>query len=475
MRSSVLALLPALLLGFSAAVEAGSWPQFRGPGGTAVAIGDQKLPTDIGPERNVIWKTDLPPGHSSPVIHGDHIYLTAVRGPALLTLALDRKTGKVIWQAEAPHQQFEKIHKIGSHAQSTPVTDGQHVLSFFGSCGLFCYDPDGKLLWQRPMGPFKSEFGAASSPLLVDGRVLLGQDHDSDSFLLCLDVTDGKPLWKVDRSEFPVSCASPVVCEVAGKKQVVMSGTLRVVGYDFETGKELWTVRGMARVMNMTPSVAPDGTLYVAGWAAGADAGDRFKVPSFAEMIAKHDANQNGTLELDELPAGAMKDRFALIDRDKNGHITEAEWEGMRQIFHTAQNRMVAIKPGGSGDVTGTHVLWVQTKNLPFVPSPLLYQGRLFLVKNGGIVSALDAKTGNLLKQERVPAAGDYYASPVAGDGKVYLLNQAGELTVISAEAEWRVLAAADFGEETYATPALVDGRIYLRTMGHLYCFGLQP
>jgi outer membrane protein assembly factor BamB len=231
----------------------------------------------------------------------------------------------------------------------------------------------------------------------------------------------------------------------------------------------------MARVMNMTPSIGPDGTLYVAGWAAGADAGDRFKVPSFAEMIAKHDANQNGTLEPDELPAGPMKERFALIDRDKNGHITEAEWEGMRTIFHTAQNRMVAIKPGGSGDITGSHVLWVQTKNLPYVPSPLLYQGQLYLVKNGGFVSTLDAKTGNLAKLERVPGSGDYYASPVAGDGKVYLINQAGELTVISAEPEWRVLATADFGAETYATPALVDGRIYLRTAGHLYCFGTQP
>jgi outer membrane protein assembly factor BamB len=475
MRSFVLALPVAVVFGCINAVEAGSWPQFRGPGGAAVAVGDQKLPADLGPERNVIWKTELPPGHSSPVIHDDRIFLTAVRGAALLTIGLDRMTGKVVWEAEAPHQKLEKIHKIGSYAQSTPVTDGSHVVSFFGSCGLFCYDTEGKLLWQQPMGPFKSEFGAASSPLLRDGRVLVCNDQDSDSFLLCLDVNDGKPLWKVDRSEFPVSYASPVIWEVAGKKQVVASGTLRIAGYDFETGKELWTVRGMARVMNMTPSVSPDGTLYVAGWAAGADANDRFKVPSFAEMIAKHDANQNGTLEPDELPAGPMKERFPLIDRDKSGHITEAEWEGMRQIFHTAQNRMVAIKPGGSGDITGSHVLWVQTKNLPYVPSPLLYQGQLYLVKNGGLVSVLDAKTGTQGKQERVPGSGDYYASPVAGDGKVYLLNQAGELTVISAEPQWRVLATADFGEETFATPALVDGRIYLRTAGHLYCFGTQP
>jgi outer membrane protein assembly factor BamB len=459
----------------TAGVYAGSWPQFRGPGGTGTPDSDRPLPAHIGPSRNVVWKVPLPPGHSSPVVSGDRIYLTAVRDRSLLTLGLDRQTGKVLWEAEAPHQQLEKIHAIGSHVQATPATDGTCVVSVFGSSGIFCYDTGGKLLWHVPMGPFKNDFGVASSPLLAGDRVIVGQDHDRDSFLMALDRRTGKPLWKTDRSEFPVSFSSPVLLETAGRKQIVMAGTLRVAGYDLETGKEMWTVRGMARVMNMTPSVGPDGTLYVAGWTAGGDAGERFDVAPFREMLARHDANKNGTLELDEIPAGPLKERFSQIDRDKDAHVTEAEYEDMRRIFDTAHNRIVAIRPGGKGDVTDSHVLWEQTRDLPVIPSPLYYKGLLFLPKNGGILTVLDARTGQPTRRDRVPGSGNYYSSPVGGDGKVYLLNQRGDVVVLSAEPQWRVLSRDRFGEEVFATPAIVDGHIYVRTTGHLYCFAEQP
>jgi outer membrane protein assembly factor BamB len=468
-RPAILLLGLSVLLGRA---DAGSWPQFRGPGGTAFPGREDKLPAQIGPEKSVVWKTALPPGHSSPVIVGDRIYLTGVRDDKLLTLALERKGGKVLWEVEAPHKVLEKIHSIGSHAQSTPVSDGTCVISLFGSTGLFCYDPEGKQLWHRPMGPFKNDFGAGSSPILVGDRLILNLDHDSDSVLLALDKTTGRVLWKTDRSEFPVGYASPVLWDNAGRKQIVVAGTLRAVGYDLDTGKEAWTVRGMSRVANMTPSIGPDGILYVAGWAAGADPGERFEIEPFEQMLAKHDKNKNGTLEQDELPEGALKNRFSLIDRDKDEHITRQEWEGMRHIFETSQNRMVAIKPGGQGDVTASHVLWEQRKYLPFVPSPLLYKDQLFLVRNGGFLAVLDPKTGVMAKQERVGGAANYYASPVGGDGKVYVFSERGEAAVLGTTAELPVLWRTRFNEDVYATPAVVDGRIYVRTAGHLYCFG---
>jgi outer membrane protein assembly factor BamB len=462
-----------MIVGLCPAVRAADWPQFRGPGGAAAAPDGQKFPTEIGPGKNVLWKTPLPPGHSSPVVKGDRIYLTAVKDKKrLLTVALDRRTGEVLWQKEAPHQALEKIHAIGSFAQPSCVTDGTHVVSMFGSAGAFCHDADGHPLWHVPMGPFKSEFGAASSPLLIDGRLIINQDHDSGSFLTALDVRTGKPVWRTERDEFLVSYASPVLWEVNGKRQIVQAGTARVIGYDFDSGKEVWTVRGMARVMNMTPTVGPDNVLYVAGWAAGADADDKIAVPSFDEMLKLHDKNNNGTLEADEIPEGPFKSRFGQFDRDKDGHLTRAEWEVQRTIFAAAANRVIAIKPGGTGDVTKTHVLWEQTKQIPYVPSPLYYKGLLFLVKNGGFLSALDPKTGRTLKYDRIPGPSNYYASPVGADGKVYLLGQGGELSVVSAEAEWRVLHRARFESDIFATPALVDGKIYLRTAEYLYCFG---
>src|SRR5262249_9743350 len=154
---------------------------------------------------------------------------------------------------------LEKIHQIGSYAQPSPVTDGRQVISYFGSSGLLCYDTAGKQLWHMPLGPYKNDLGAGSSPVLAGDRVLINQDNDLGSFLLAVDRRTGKPLWRTDRAEFTVGYATPVLWDVAGKKQVVVAGTLRAIGYDLETGAEIWTVRGLSRAVHMTPSVGPDG------------------------------------------------------------------------------------------------------------------------------------------------------------------------------------------------------------------------
>ena len=458
----------------AAPVSAGDWPQFRGPNCSGRAAGDAPLPTEIGPAANVRWKTALPPGHSSPVVAGDRVYLTAERDRKLFTIALDRQDGRVAWEAEAPTGALEKVHKIGSHAQPSPATDGERVVSFFGSCGLFCYDRAGKLLWHRPLGPFKNDFGAGSSPVLVDDWVILSQDHDQDSFLIALDKRTGATVWKTDRSEFLRGYCTPVLWDAGGRRQVVVAGTLRVAGYDLATGKEVWTVRGIARTICMTPVIGDDGLLYVAGWSAGGDADARIRVEPFDSVIKRLDKNGNGKLEANELTTGPIAERFTQVDLDKDGSITREEYERFRGLFDRGQNVVLAIRPGGTGDVTDTHVAWKNTRQVPFCASPLYHGGHVFTVKDGGLFSCLDARDGKVLKSDRLPGHGNYYSSPVAGDGKVYLLSERGELTVVSAAADWRVLAASEFEEAAYATPALADGRIYLRTAGHLYCFGLR-
>ena len=470
---TTLSLLVAILCFSGGPVRSDPWPQFRGPNAAGVALDAHKLPAQIGPDRNLIWKVPLPPGHSSPVVQGDRVFVTAVKGGSLYTLGLHRETGEILWEAEAEYQTLEEIHRDGSHAQSSPATDGQRVVSFFGSSGLFCYDLEGKLLWHRPMGPFKNGFGAASSPIIAGDRIVLNQDHDVDSFLMALDKRSGKTIWKTERPEFPRGFSTPVFLEVNGKKQIVVSGTLRIVGYDFETGKEVWTVRGLSRIVNTTPVMSDQGILFSATWSPGADPGEREKLESFSEVAGQFDRNQNGQLELEELPEGPLKGRFNQFDRDKDHQLTRAEYDGMKHIFETVENVALAIRPGGTGDVTGSRVLWTQNRYLPYVPSPLFYRGYLFWVKRGGIVASLDPETGKTLKVGRVSGQSGYFSSPVAGDGKIYLLSQKGELSVISAEPQWRELSQAAFREEAYATPAISDGRIYLRTTRHLYCFGL--
>ena len=449
-----------------------TWPQFRGHNSSGLAATREPLPDQIGPDVNVAWKISMPPGHSSPVVFEDRIYLTAVRDEKLVTIALERETGEMLWERVARHSTFEKIHQIGSYAQCSPVTDGKIVASLFGSTGLFCYNRDGNELWTLPMGPFNNDFGAGTSPVIIDDRIIIVQDHDADSFLMAVDKKTGRPIWKTDRSEFPRNYCSPVIWEVAGRKQVIVAATLRVVGYDLETGKELWTVRGFSRAVCVTPVVGEDNILYVAGWARGGDLDERISVEPFAKLAAARDKNNNGTLERTELEKGhAIERRFPQVDRDKTGTITRSEYEYYRNLFDVARNVVLAIKPGASGDATRTHVAWEYRRHIPFCASPLFFNKTLFTVKDGGILTSLDARSGKPLLTKRVPGAGNYYSSPVAGDGKVYLLDQKGRLSVISGEGKWKVLHRAQFGEETYATPALVDGRIYLRTNGHLYCF----
>jgi outer membrane protein assembly factor BamB len=324
------------------------------------------------------------------------------------------------------------------------------------------------------MGPFNDDYGAGSSPILVGDRIVVNQDHDTDSFLMAVDKRTGKMIWKADRSEFPRNYATPVVWTVAGKKQIVVPATLRVVGYDLETGQEIWTVRGLSRIVIMTPVVAPDGTLYVAAWAPGGDETERIEVLAYDEFAAMYDKNGDGSFEEAEFPEGPVRSRFRQFDRDKTGLVSKAEYESMRGIFEAAHNVLVAIRPGGTGDITDTHVLWKYGKLLPYCPSPVLWHDLIFMVKDGGIVSCLDAKTGRPTKQGRVSGTAGYYSSPVAGDGKIYLLSQRGELTVISAERQWKEISSTKLDEDAFATPAIVDGRIYVRTAGYLYCFGTR-
>ncbi len=472
MRCGRPGLLSGLLLLCAVGAEANDWPQFRGIGGNGVAQDNGAYPTDIGPDKHVLWKVPVPLGHSSPVLIDDKIFLTGVREGKLLTFALDRATGKLLWEQTAPHEKLEEIHRIGSHAQSTTVADQDVVVSFFGSAGLFCYNHAGKLLWERRMGPFNNTFGAGSSPVLAGNRVILAQDHDADSFLMAFDRDTGDVLWKTDRSEFPRNYCTPVVIGTGDDAQIVIAATLRVVGYGVKAGKELWTVRGLSRTVCMTPVVGDDGVIYIAGWAAGGDENEPIRVDPFAEVLAKVDKNTNGTIEENELGEGPIHQRFAQVDRNKDGSLTKTEYEFFRSLFEQGQNQILAIRPGAKGEATETHVRWRYTRLVPFCASPLLYRGQVYTVKDGGIAQSLNAQSGKPTKQGRLEANDDYYASPVAGDGKVYLVDAQGRLTVLAAGEAWTVLHEANFGEDVYATPALVDGRIYLRTNGHFYCLG---
>ncbi|MFA6543636.1 MAG: PQQ-binding-like beta-propeller repeat protein [Limisphaerales bacterium] len=454
----------------SVSTHAANWPQFRGP--DAANTGDGKPPVHFGPKTNLLWSTELPPGHSSPVIWGDRLFLTGVDGGKLVTLALDRATGKKLWSSPAPAEKLEATHRISNPAAPTACTDGEHVIVYFGSYGLLAYDFAGKELWRHPLPVPVVEFGAGSSPILVGDHVIQLCDSDVNSFLVAVDKRTGREAWRTARPGHRRGFATPFVWRHDGTEELIVNGSLKVSSYDPRNGSLRWTCRGMARVANASPA-AGDGLLFIASWNIGGDAGDRLTLPPHAEFLAQHDLNKDGKLTLAEFPSGPFRDRFGQFDLNKDGFVTKAEYEGMGDQFAQAENAIFAVKPGGHGDITDTHVVWKHNRSLPYVASPLWYQGRVYTVRSGGMASCYDAKTGEIIyRDERLGALGDYYASLAAADGNVYAVSQKGTVTIFSGSNAIEVLARNEMGETVMSTPAIVDGRVFLRTAKRLMCFG---
>ncbi|MBA3701110.1 MAG: PQQ-binding-like beta-propeller repeat protein [Planctomycetes bacterium] len=446
------------------------WPQFRGPGG--LGIGNGKPPVEFGPGKHERWHVALPPGHSSPCIWGQRLFLTALDQGKLITLCIDRNDGRELWRAAVPTERIEPTHRIASPASPTPCTDGERVYVYFGSYGLIAYDVTGKEVWKKPLPPPVVEFGTGTSPMLAGGLVVLVCDQDVGSYLLAVDAATGAERWRHDRAEFRRSFSSPFLWSHDGIEELVVAGSLSVRGYDLADGRERWRSAGLARVSNATPT-AGDGQLIVSSWNVGGDDGARVTVPPVDEFLTANDRDLDGTLGKAEFPAGPLRDRYSQIDVDKDNKVTRAELEITRTMFAQAENRLFALRPGGSGDITASHVAWKTNKHLPYISSPLWYQGRVYAMQNGGLLSCYDAASGTVqYVAERVGAQGDYYSSAVAADGRIYIASQKGTVVVLAAGNELKVLARNQMEGQVFATPAIVDGIIYVRTEQGLWAFG---
>jgi outer membrane protein assembly factor BamB len=466
-----------LLLAFAAALAAAplagaaDWTQFRGPNGTGVAVDARNLPTRFGPATNVVWKTPLPPGHSSPVLGHDRIFVTAFEGELLVTLALEQSSGRIAWRREIARSRAGRLQGPNTPASPSPVTDGTNVYVFFQDFGLVSYGPEGVERWRLPLGPFNAFYGMGASPILVDGSVVLACDQDTGSFLLAVDSKTGRPQWRTERPEVISGYSTPVVYRPPSGAEIVIPESFQLSAYSAMTGRRVWFVRGLACEMKSIASLA-NGMLYVNGWGFPENQpGRQVRLQPFREALAAHDADRNGTITRSELPEGRLRSYFEAFDLDRNGVLDEREWEATRAMLG-AENGLLAIRLGGRGDATATNVVWRYQKPVPQVPSTLLYRGVLYMVNDSGILVAFDPATGDVLRQGRLRGGIDkYFASPVAGDGKVFLISQAGNVSVVRAGGEWEVVATNDLDDECYATPALDGGRIYVRTRGALYCF----
>jgi outer membrane protein assembly factor BamB len=425
--------------------QKGSWPSFRGPQASGVAE-RQNLPDQWNGKtgENILWRTPIPGlAHSSPVVWGNRIFVTTASSsdpnatfrPGLygdgdaskdqsphrwIIYALDKRTGKVLWERVA-HQgvPVDKRHIKSTYANSTPATDGRIVVAWFGSQGVHAYDVNGRFLWKVELGRLDLgaydiptyEWGPASSPIIWNNLVILQCDTQADSFLLALDADTGKTVWKTEREEIP-SWGTPTVATTSAGPVLVANASNYIRGYDPRTGKELWRLGRSSKITAPTPVFTDDMFVVVSGRAP--------ERPIFVVRAGAH-----GDLTLPD------------------------------------------------GKASSEAVVWSRTGRGSYMPTPIVYNGILYVLANNGLFDAYDLRTGEEVYRQRLPLVGSgFSASPVAADGKIYLSNEDGDMLVIAAGQKFAHIATNSMGELLMATPALSDGMMYVRSSASLFAIG---
>ena len=423
------------------------WPQFRGISANGVAEGFSVPATwNAATGTNVAWKTAIPGlGLSSPVVWGNDVFLsTSISGKADSNLrvgyygdispvqddtshewrvyALDKKSGAIKWQRTA-YTGVPKIkrHMKSTHASSTLATDGERLVAFFGSEGLYTYDLKGKLLWKKDLGVLDAgyymvpaaQWETGSSPVLHDGKIIIQADVQKGSFLAQFDAKDGREIWRVERGDVP-TWSTPTIHRVNGRTQILVNGMRHVGAYDFETGKEIWKLSGGGDIPVPTP-VVHEGLIY----------------------------------------------------------ITNA---------HGAQSPVYAIKETATGDVSlkadttsNDAVAWSAPRSGGYMCTPLVYRGLVYIVRYNGVLNVFDAKTGEKKVESRLGGATSAFtASPVANDGRVFIASEDGQVFVLAAGPKYELVAMNEMSTPVLATPALSEGRLILRTQDQIVAIGTK-
>ena len=421
-KSALRAFLPALLCAAQFSLEAANWPAWNGPSGSGVST-ETSAPVQWSEQDNVRWKTPLPGGgNSSPVVWGNRVFLTQPleKEQKLALLCFDRQNGKLLWQSSVPYTEKEQTHPDNPYASPSPVTDGERVVVWFGSLGVYCYDFEGKELWHRPLGKQTHEWGYAASPVLHGKHCFIHFGPGPRSFLTALDKTNGKPAWEV---EIPVSkpakrtdgfagqqngivgsFSTPIIVQANGRDELVLSLAEQVKAFQPETGKELWSCDGLNPLVYTSP-IYGDGVIVAMGGFLGTT---------------------------------------------------------------------IAVKPGGSGDVTATHRLWQTPRTKNRLGSGVVFNGHVYILNTEGIAECLELQTGKRVWDERLKGPGaksESWSSMILIGDKIYVLNQSGDTIVLRASPKFEVIAINSIGSElTNSTLAVSDGDLFIRTYEHLWC-----
>lgn len=492
-RPHVVLLSLAIFLFFSASDAAPTeahWSQFRGARGTGLAEAAAKPPSTFDTGSNLAWERRLAAGCSSPCVWGDRVFVTgyARAKQELFLSAIRLSDGKVLWRRVQPCEQVEKVHRSSSPATATPVADGERVYVYFGSAGLFCYDFDGNERWTLELPMPRTRNGSGTSPVLAADRLILNRDGAPERCLMALDPATGTEIWKQDHKSMFGGQAESYSTPLVVDNEIIIHRSGEIAAFRLEDGKRLWWVSA-ATTGCSSPALTKDGVV-VATWNNAGEPDLRSEIPKFATVLKEHDTDGDGKLSKDELPADAsfttrpeagearggeilIRFVFPQLDINKDQKLGSFEWATMATMFKfmAKDHGLLAIRRGGTGNVTRTHVSWTQARFVPEVPSPVVLDGYVYSVKNGGIVMCLDEKTGKQVYRKRLGATGSYYASPVAANGKIYFVSEPGVITVVKAGKSFEVESRFDLEQSVKTTPAIAGETFLIRTKSRLLAF----
>ena len=465
-----------LPFGPDVACIADDWTQFRGPNATGVSAAPEPLPAEFSTSQNLVFSHEIGKGIACPIVAAGKVVTTAYAPETgFVVYCHEAATGAELWKQVfkvEPESLPGKIVPPNEHASSTPCTDGERVYIYFSAIGLCALDlANGEPLWSYslPLPYYLMDWGPASSPIVYEDMVIYCQDDDLDQYLIALDKKSGTLRWQKPRPEMLGGYSVPVLCTANGRTDLVVAGTGKLQGFNPATGEEIWACNSLLRTMMSTPAVKDD-RIYVTCQSYG-DAGRILK----DALMEWKDTNQDKKLEKNEFEKPFWT-KFEKADTNGDGFLIQEE---INTAFQAPTNMvgggniMQCIKGGGAGDVTGTHLVWNLDHKAPSnISSPLVVDGRMFVVKKGGMSAAFDDTTGQTIwMQKRIRNLGDYFASPVAGDGKIYVTGENGFIVVLKQGPDMEILAMNDMEDTCVATPAISNGRIYVRTLNKLYCF----
>lgn len=466
--------LSLVLLQDEADERAHPWNRFRGPNGTGLAADEAEYPTRLDPEQNALWRTALPPGKSSPILSESGVFLTGHAEGQLYVLGVERSDGSVRFRTPLEPAREGFLDQRNGPASPSAAVDGDSVVVFFQDLGLVGLSHKGEVRWQVPLGPFDNVYGMGASPVLVDGVAYLVCDQSTGSFALAVDAKTGATQWRVERPEATSGHVTPVLWSPDGEApRLTVAGSFLLDAYDLESGVKRWWSRGLCFEMKSVP-VVHDDMLYVAGYGSPFNQpGTLIELPDFADQLVASDADEDGAIGQSEMPQNVAF-WFDFVDLAQDGVLDAGDWDYLRAAL-SSRNGLLALRGGGEGgDRTEDALAWSWRRSVPQLPSPLLVADRLYVLQDsGGLLSTLDPSSGEQLERGRLAdAMDDYYASPVAGGGKLYLVSRTGIVSVLAAGPGFEPLSTTELEEPSDSTPALADGVVYLRTDAALYAFG---